>query len=90
VFEEKQVDRIVGYFLRFLKRLTKDEEFNHVLSHHRASGTRDDYVKRLEEALAEISKKDVKQQPEFNKVEFSRKFLKEFLQKDPYIPQEED
>ncbi|MGZ8521586.1 MAG: restriction endonuclease, partial [Candidatus Binatia bacterium] len=74
-----------------LKRLSPEEEFNHVLQAARCVGTRADHLARLEAALAEAKHGDRSgMQDKFDPLHFHREFLRDFLHKDPYLASIED
>jgi hypothetical protein len=94
--DDRYIERFEKRLLRRFEHLSEDAEFERVFHAAQCHGTPTDYFVRLESALADAQRDQSQNQmptgpTEFDRVKFHRDYLKEFLDRDPYLdPLDED
>lgn len=89
-FSHERVRSMARHLLSRFRRMTHDEEFAHVLKLRRCEGTKQDYHDRMEAIIANPNRHRSEKPAEFDRLTFSRDYLREFISKDPYDNTGED
>jgi hypothetical protein len=89
-FRPKHLRSLMRRLLRRFHPLNQDEEFGHVLALHQCKGTVKDYHARMEALIATAQQQKDSKSATFDKMTFSRDYLREFVAQDPYNNTEND